>query len=355
MKKYTIPITKANYTECWKHVWHKYGRAKRSLAIGKLVGIFGELVFLLSMLFISIGGIYSMNIGVINEFLESIPYLVPLWTQFCQAVFQPEMETPAKFAIALLSAYGVSVLFCVALAALVWILYHPFAGKLSEDIAQNAETMMQKARKAKTFSLRAKDNISTACDILYLVTLAGLLTLIILINLDRTNVIETISAIFPINNMLVVTFVVFVVFVSYSVLDNLFVFLTQWLYYCKIPHSLLADTARFRLFISEQDDGLSPEALAEKRTADAIAKREAAFELEKNGEYARAKQQFWEASLGGDHVSMDNYARHCIIANQKKEAIYWLQCCVDTGKADDVTAKRLKDLKRGRHISLRYR
>lgn len=355
MAKYISPVTDANWTDCWKYVERKYGQAKRSFLIGKLVGILGELAFLICMLFITIGGIYTANIPVINEFLDSIPHLIPLWEKFCGFLFKPGMAGYVKVILVFLSAYAVPLALCIALTVLVYILYHPIAKKPGEDIKQNASTMAERAQKAKRFCNRAKNNIATACDILYLVLIAALFTVIILANLGKTDVVKTVSEIFPIDNVMVVTFVVFAVFCCYSVFDNIFCQITKWLFFCKIPHSLLADTARFRLYAGESNEGVSEEELAAKYLADAKEKRAKALELEKDGEFARAKLQLLEAALAGDPVAMDNYARHCIIARHNEEAIYWLQRCVETGEADEVTVKRLKDMKRGRHVTVTYR
>ena len=79
MANYTSPVTKENYLELWRCVWRKYGQAKHSMVTGKLIGIFGELTFLACMLFVTIGMFYSIQIPVICDFLDKIPYLIPMW------------------------------------------------------------------------------------------------------------------------------------------------------------------------------------------------------------------------------------------------------------------------------------
>lgn len=256
--------------------------------------------------------------------------------------------------LAILAAYVAPIVLSVAMAVLVYLLYHPVPKKPDEDIVKNAETMAEKANRARVLSLRAKNNLSVTCEVLYLVLVAALFTAVILLNIDKTNVIEQICSILPFDNMFVLTFVVFVLFVCYSVLNGVFVQITKWLFYCNVPHSLLADTQRFRLFAGEEAGELTEEEWNAKHLEAAGEMRIKAIEMEKNGEHARAKQLFLEAALSGDPIAMDHYARHCIIIRHNQEAIYWLQCCVNTGKADDVTIKRLKDMKRGRHVTVKY-
>lgn len=353
MAKYTSPVTKENYLELWRCVWRKYGQAKHSMVTGKLIGIFGELTFLACMLFVTIGMFYSIQIPVICDFLDKIPYLIPMWQKFSGWLFQPQMIPPVRIVIAIGVCFGAGMAVSAALAIAVLVLYHPIPRKPSGDPIKDAATMSEKIHKARIYRNRAKNNIALFCDIMYLVLLAALLTAVILLNLDKTDVIGQISKVFPINNMVVLIFTIFATFFCYSALDTWFFAIVKLFFYCNIPVRIMADADRFKLQVADLDT-LPEEELSEKWAKEAVEKRIKGLDMEKGGEFARAKQLLLEAALAGDAPAMDHYARHCIIQRQNEEAIFWLQSCVDTGKADDVTKKRLKDMKRGRTLTLKY-
>lgn len=361
------PITRDNFSDSWQSVDKKRRTAKKKYVTGKIATFFSNMVFAVLILITGNGLIHDHLEGSYCRFLESIPYFLPLWNKATAVLLKPDWNIALQIAIPLLTVYTVCFAVCGLFVLLTTALYHPFQRKFPESTPkENAGQLLAIARDARKYSRKTEASGSLLWALIFAMVQFAVFALYIVIELKTADAfLTTITAPFMqlIDPYLEgftelqwygVQGAVFApmlmlcslgIYLFYALLNQIHINSVQFMYKYNVPYSFVVEVEYYYIFADEASEGLTEEEITARRIETAESTRVEALDLERIGAYGKAKELLAIAAHSGDPAAMEHYARHWLIAGAKDPGRYWLQKCVDTGKAGEYAVKTLRRLK----------
>lgn len=357
MAKFPKSITAENFDKTAKLVSSELAKAKRKNVIFKIAHPIGGLLFTILSFFLVYGAIFTFTSEEEKIVFENLGAVTDIWTKFSGAITSPDMVWYIYWGI-LVAAW---FLLPVAVTAVISILVSIFA-KSNDSVSGDTDAEKAKSLNALAEKLGAMDNRNagngwkTCYQWVFVILICALLVFAFL------------TLKMAIGEM-VIGFAIcaVILFFVYGWILGAFYGLNRLFYTVKPYYGLRDATDAYWLSVDpdektrreEEKERLAKEAAearerAARRRDIAEAKRIEALEYEQYGNYSLAKSLFKEAAEMGDALAMDNYARHCLIAGNRSEAIRWLQKAVDTGEADSDAKAILQALKDGKNIDVHY-
>jgi len=374
MKKLITPITAENFPENWKTVDSERRTAKKKSVATRIASFFSNMVLTVMSLFAINGLIHDNFKGSYCDYLEEVPYLLPIWDKVSSYFLKPEHNWYIQILLTALVVYGSCFLVCGLFVLLVQILYHPRKRPLPNlTPKENASQMLAMARDARRFANRTGSRNHVFWALMFMI---GQFALLSLYTVMREGTFERILQLLtsPImkllepymrNNMMrggaegalimpALMISCLGMYLAYALIGLIHSLTVNFMYHYKVPYSFVAEVEYHSVFADEETCGMSQEEIETNRSDKAMQWLEQALEYEKICAYGKAKQLYAQSSHCGNPDAMEHYARHWLIANAKDPARYWLQKCVDTGHASDTAVKNLRRLKWHRKIQSKY-
>ncbi len=368
------PIQQDNFAEVWTYTDEQRRNAKKKYVTAKVAPFFSNLVFCLLTFLAANGLIHDHFRGSYCDFLEKIPYLLPLWSKFSGTLLRPGQGLMLQSVITLVCVYAVSFAVCGVFVLLVMGVYHPQKKLPPEGAAkESAEQMLELAKAARHYANDTCVNSSVLCGLLFsLLVFASFAFYWLLATPDMTTLVAFLTA--PVMNILrpyitdpeiyftiqmnlmIPAIMVYslLFYIAYAVLSRLHGLSIQFMFRYRVPYGFVAQIEEYSVFCDEEIGALSPEEVEARHRAQAEEKRLKALELERYGAYGKARELLAEAAYGGDVPAMEHYARHWLILSVKDPARYWLERAIATGCASKEAQMWLKRLKLHRSITVRY-
>lgn len=357
MSKKFYPITQANFDEASKHIQGILAHNSKKNLMAKIIIPVSSVLFVFLSLLMTYGLLYQLSSPEEMFIFNAFPKITALWNKISGLFIKPENAWYISVLLGLVILYVIPFALSLIISIICSI---AFASKKEEPLsgtkAQQAKELHQIATKAYGYHRATDfDSVPTIGSTCYVVAIAALLIYAFWKLGFFTSLTGRIfSMAFGMLACLLVLFFIYKLLVRISVaINSLFI---------KTTACYDATTATDTYWLSvdpEEKKRREEEAArlareAEERRANAPALRIRALELERRGDYAEAKRLFHQAALDGDALGMDNYARHCLIAGNRSDAIYWLERSIDTGEADDLSYQLLRALKNGEHVDAHY-
>lgn len=363
----TAPITAETFEENWKIVDNERRKAKKKYIMTGIASFFSNMAFAFLILIVSNGLIHNHLEGSYCDFLEDIPYLLPIWDKICALILKPEWGIGLQIAVPLILVYAVCFAVCGIFVLIVMGIYHPFRRKLpTSTVKENANQMLTMARDARRYSRRSGASGSMLWALIFMMIQYCIIALYIIIELEDLNAIFTVvtAPIMELLNPVTKDFttmqlmsleaavfapalMVFTVmlYLAYALLNQIHATSVQFMYKYHVPYSFVADVEYYYTFADENTEGMTEEEISTRRKEESEAKRIQGLDLERIGAYGKAKELLAEAAHGGDVAAMEHYGRHWLVIGAVDPGKYWLQKCVDTGMAGEYAIKTLRRIK----------
>lgn len=374
MNKLPVPITRDNFAEAWQIVDAHRRTAKKKYACVNVASFFSNMVFAVMTLFAVNGLIHDHMTGRYSDYLENVPYLLPIWERASGFFLKPGQSWQVQVLLTALVIYGIAFLVCGLFVLLVTVFYHPRKLPVPESPTKDsAAHMLSMARDARRYANRTGHSGSALWAFIFLMIIFILFAIFAMTGLNGMDdfvklatgfILEWLAPVLKSEiavmsaEMALFTPALMVyclsMYLAYALLNLLHAMSVQFMYRYKVPYSFVADVEYFHVFCEEETDGLSDEQITERRRQAAEAKRGEAIEMESIRAYGRAKELFAQAAHAGDAAAMEHYARHWLISNAKDPGRYWLQKAVDTGNASPEAAKNLRRLKWRRKVRAKF-
>lgn len=368
------PITRQNFEETWNIVESERRTAKKKYITTKIASFFSNMVFAVLILIAGNGLIHDHLTGSYCDFLETVPYLLPVWEKMSGMVLKPDWSITLQIAVPLFLVYLICFAVCGIFVLIVMGIYHPFKRQLPAGSDQeNASQMLTMAIDARRYARRSGANGSMVWALVFMMFQFCLIALYWLLGLkDLGSLVEIITG--PILKLLepylitslaqasaqsalfmpALMVLILGIYLAYALTNYLHALSVQFMYKYNVPYSFVAEVEYYYTFADEETEGLTEEEIQSKRRENAESKRTEALELERIGAYGKAKELLAAAAHGGDAAAMEHYARHWLIAGAKDPGRYWLEKCVASGQASTEAQKNLKRLKWHRKVTTRY-
>lgn len=374
MTRLITPIIADNFEENWKIVDAQRRTAKKKYITSTVASFFSNMVFAVLVLIVANCLIHDHMTGSYCDFLEEIPYLIPLWKKASAVFLRPGQSWLIQVLLTALVVYGICFVVCGIFVLLVLAVYHPFKRDLpAGSPGDNAAQILSMARDARRYANRTGNTGSAVWALVFMVAQFVILAMYCVLELSDLEAIMEISTGFIMellepymtNSMMygnaqgglfmpLLMVYSLLLYLCYAFADLLHALSVQFMYRCRVPYSFVADVEYCHVFADEDFGSMSDEEKQQWLAENAEAKCEKATEMELLGAYGKAKELFAQAAHSGSASGMEHYARHWLIANAKDPARYWLQKCVDTGNASETAVKLLRRLKWHRRIRAEY-
>lgn len=344
-KNVPFPITEENLPECWEYVDKRRRIARKMSAIAGIGKFVINLLFLWILIFIACGLLYERVDSPFREFWESL-FLFPYWEAVRAQLLIPGDSIWADIGRLVPTAYLLSAVAFLLLAVCIHLLYHPFKKKMPEGTyAENTDLLAKQAQEAREASYSTRSSTSIAATLLAVVTIFFIL-FGFTIYVQDAPYITALLTIFPTKDYQ--TNCLIYVLILYAISDivcSILMFITLPIYRYEFPYDFVVQAEQAAIYAWENTQDLTPEELAEKRTADAVKLRKEALELEKENAYNVAKRMLLQAAICSDVPAMEHYARHCLLSHMNSSAGYWLKKAVASGEASPEAKKMLLRLR----------
>ncbi len=340
-----FPVTEENFVQCWEYVDTRRRTARKMSVIAKTGKFLINLLLLWMLIFIACGLLYAHVDSPFRGFWENL-FPFPYWEAVSARLLTPGASLWDDLIRLVPAAYLAAIAAFVLLAGCIHLVYHPAKKQLPEGTyAEKAELLAKQAQEAWSASFSTKISPSMVATMLAVVTLCLLLFAYVIITNDSEGVTELLSQ-FPFKSYDVncLIYVLVFYFISNAVCSPLLL-ITYPLYRYKFPYDLQVQAEYAAICAREEVQELTPEALAEKRAADAAKTREDALALEKEQAYKLACQMLHQAAICSDIPAMEHYARHCLLNYRNTTARYWLEKAVSSGEASPQAKKMLLRLR----------
>lgn len=357
------PITKDNFPQCWEIVDTERRTARKKRMISTVAPFFSNQVLLVLVFIAGNGLIHDHVPGDYGDFLEELPFLLPIWQKYSALFLKPGQSWLLQTALTALVIFLICFVVFGFFTLVVTALYHPRRKRLPNGSDKEcAEQMLDQARSARVSANQTGNDASALSIFLFFAAVAGILVAyVIMAQLSY----EDIVAIFLpdadlsepdpfgyVRNYLsfVIPAYVLLITFGFALLQQLHGLTVKPLCEYKIPYSFVAEVEYYATFVEENTEGMTEDDIRKQRAeaADAILKE--ALYLESIHAYGKAKQLLAQAAYGGNVSAMEHYARHHLLAHLKDPARYWLEKAVASGSASSWAVKTLKRLKWHRKI-----
>ena len=357
MAKFPSPITAENFDLEAKFVTNSLAKAKRKKIIFKIAHPLGGLLFTLFSVLLIFGAIFTYTTEDEMIVFEKLGAVTDIWNKLAGAITSPDMVWYVYWGILIAAWFLVPLAITAVISILVSLFVKgsdTISGETDAEKAKNLNSMAVELSRMDNRS--AGDGWKTAFKWLFVILICALLAF-------------AFFALKMLDGSMLIGFAVcaVVLFFVYGLVLRWFYGLNRLFYTIDSPYGLKEATDAYWLSV-DPDEKSRREAEKERREKEAAdaaeraarlrdiaeAKRVEALEYEQYGNYSLAKQLFKEAAEMGDALAMDNYARHCLIAGNRSEAVRWLQKAVDSGEADADARAILQALKDGKNIDVHY-
>ncbi len=374
MTKLITPVVSGNFEENWKIVDAERRTAKKKYITMNVASFFSNMVFAVLTFFSVNCLIHDHMKGSYCDYLEEIPYALPIWEKVTSLFLKPGQCWQLQVGLTALVVYAICFIVCGLFVLLVLALYHPSKKDIpTESPRENAAQMLTMARDARRYANRTVTNGSAFWALLFMIAQFVLVAMYYAMGYGTMESMLELSTSFIVNLlkpyisnemtlmniqsgmfMPSLMLISFAMYLAYAFVNLLHALSVQFMYRYKVPYSFVADVEYYLVF-AEEDFGTMDEEEKQKLLAErAEAIIEKATEMELLCAYGKAKELFAQAAHSGNASGMEHYARHWLIINAKDPARYWLQKCVDTGNASETAVKHLRRLKWRRKIRVQY-
>ena len=357
MAKFPSPITADNFDQAAKFVSNSLAGAKRKNLIFKIAHPLSGLIFTLFSVLLVYGAIFTNTTEDEMIVFEKLGFVTDIWNKLSGAIVSADMAWYIYWGILIAAWFLVPLAVTAVISIVVSLCVKGGDAICGETEAERAKQLNSMAVELSGMDNRyAGDGWKTAFKWIFVLLICGLLAF-------------AFFALKMIEGSMLIGFAVcaVILFFVYGLILRWFYALNRLFYNIHPPYGLKDATDAYWLSVDpdektrreqekqrrEKEAAEAAERAARQRDI-AIAKRVEALEYEQYGNYSLAKQLFKEAAEMGDALAMDNYARHCLIAGNRNEAIRWLQKAVDSGEADSDAKAILQALKDGKNIDVHY-
>lgn len=347
MKEQPFPVTEENFAQCWEYVDRKRRKARVKAAIAQHGGFWTNQAFLLTLLYLANGLIYTYKRGSYGQFLKALPGFLGLWEKIAGKLLQPGASLTENAIKLTLLTYLASIALFGLICALITLVYHPRKQAVpTASYAENTARLVWQAQEARDYSYKTRITTSQVAMV-FTIFCGFALFFAYALHIRNPGKVLAMLSTFPTNES--GTNALLYVLAAYFVIDWLtapLLLITRVFYRFDFPYELVVQAETGDLLAQEEFSNLSPEALAQM----ACTIREEAITLEKEAGYFPAKIRFHQAALLGDVSAMEHFARHCLLLHRKDSARYWLDKCVSTGNA----SKNAQHMRRRMILRMRH-
>ena len=351
-----LTVSPENIEQCWYSIDRLRRKSRLMGAISRIGGFFANLVLLFALI-IAVNVLIRLNFeGSYPAFLSTIPGFLQLTELLSLHILNPGDSLQLQALKLAGVVYAVAILVFLLLSLLIRFFYHPLKKQLPGGIySEQAAALAAAAREARTYSCKTRLSPFMGCIILAIVAVA-VLFLAYIVYFNDAERMKALLRIFPTRDeSLNCTLYAMTLYIPFGISSWLLLVLTRWIYRYDFPYALMVQAETSAIFAQEETDGLSEEALADRRRADAEKIREEALAMELEHAYFRAKSLLLKAALCGDVPAMEHYARLCLLDHMNDSARYWLDRCVESGEASMEAKSMLKRMKLKLRHNVRYR
>lgn len=374
MKKLVTPINAESFPENWTIVDNERRTAKKKYHTTRFASFFSNMVLAVMTFFAANCLIHDHISGSFSQFLEDVPYLLPIWRQASSLILKPDQTWQIQVLLTVLTVFGISFLVCGLFTLIMMAIYHPFKRPLpSGTPKENADQMLLMARDARRFANRTGHRGNAFWAFIFIILQVCLMSLYLLIGLQDTEAIM-VMATAPFMNLLepylqnelqymaaqsslfmpALMLEALGIYLAYAAVATVHALTVEFMYKYKVSYGFVAEVESYQVFADEEIGELTPEEIQAKRAENAKEWLDKGIEMEKIQAYAKAKEYYAQAAHSGNAEAMEHYARHWLIANAKDPARFWLEKCVATGSASETAVKNLRRMKWRRRIRAGY-
>ena len=374
MKDLITPINADNFEANWAIVDSERRIAKKKYHTTGFASFFSNMVLVVLTFFATNGLIHDHMRGSYCDFLEDVPYLLPIWHKCSSYFLKTGQSWQVQTTLTALVILGVSFLVCGLFVLLVTAVYHPFKQPLPTDTSmENAQKLLAAARDARRFANRTGNSGNLSWTLILVIAQFLLLAMYILLGLPSMDVLLEIiteplmdllkpymqndTMYYNAQNALFMPSLMLSAFALYlfsTLVSSIHAKTVNFMYRYKVPYSFVAEVEYYNVFSEEDVGTLSAEEIQLKRTESAQEWLAKGLEMESICAYTKAKEYYAQAAHSGSPEAMEHYARFWLIANAKDPARYWLERCVATGNASETATKNLRRMKWRRKVRAAY-
>lgn len=351
--KTIAPITSENFSDAWNRANKAQRRAKKSLAISRVVNTAGLLLLGLCSYVTVLFGLYRWAPEGLRALAELMPRRLALWQSIESAVLSADTTT-FQYAVFYLGCAAMpALIFSLIAAVLVWIFYVPARESMPIDsLHKDSTALVLVLERARGTAQKARKTRGLLFYAAFLV-LAVLTCLWAFRGENGAANWAAVAAGMSADGLKTTLLTLVGLVVLLVVLYRLFDLVTSLLYRCRIPYESVAQAWIYHATAGGQTDGLTPEQIAQNRKSRANELLCQAMEKDRQGDYPGSRPLFAQAACLGSVPAMDRMARFHIVSDREC-AIYWYQRCLDSGEALPGTAERLRRVKRGQSVDVNY-
>lgn len=363
MSKIVLPITQENFKEVEKDIRKILNHNSKKRLIANIIIPF-SLIFACLFLLLTIYGLFYILSGTEDMIVfESLSAITSIWNMTLAKLMVSSAPWYITLAKCLVVLYAVPFVVSIVITIIVSIAVSPKGNDtIDGELPQQAKQLHELAQKANaSYFCYLYEEYGIYSSALLMVAIGALLVFAFI----KIGMFDNMSAIIGIAIGLIICLAI--LFYVFTLMYKALFAILRIFIKAKSCGNYVGETDTFWVSVDpeekvhREEEAKRLEKEAEERRAQAailreqaVEKRIKALQLERNGQYAAAKQLFYQAAQDGDALAMDNYARHCLIAGNRSDAIYWLQRSIDTGEADYASRQLLEALKNGQHIDVHY-
>ena len=353
-QQFPFPISEETLQPCWEYMDRRRRHIRVRSITAKFGGFLSNLVFLFCLLFSVNGLILRHFSGSYCFYLRELSFFMGPWKKVSTLLI-PGASLESDLVRLLLLSYLAAIAVFLIVFLLDTALYHPRKRSVpQEPYPESAQQLaaLTKEAWAQTFKTHIS---SSVVSILLLIIAAFVLFFGYTFYLEDATIAQSLLSRFPTSDM--GTNSVLYVFFAYILGHFLclpVVLLTRPLYYSRLDYDLVANAEAAALFAGEPTEGMTEDAILQRRRDNAAPLREEAIHAEEKNGYRIAKELFLKAALGGDVPAMEHYARHCLLDHRKAPARYWLDKAAASGEISPEGKNMRWRLKLGMNLNVGY-
>lgn len=236
-QSYSSPITSENFPQVWQYTDRKLRFGKKTAAIRSVVPWISCPLFFCVFVVLSFGVLYTMCGELIHAFVAQFDLGVSIWTQFEQKVLASCATEVQRIVRCLLLLYAVPFCASVPAAALILLVYHPFAQGLptGSDLA-NAKSLSAHARHARSYAERTYPKCLAFFSVLFAVSCGAAFMALLLYSMDQR---DNSSFDFTVNWQFFGA--IALTFILYRLSNIPLTLMLKVLHFCPFPKSLVPD------------------------------------------------------------------------------------------------------------------
>lgn len=237
-------ITADNFHKIWRYTARKQYWSKKKAAIRSISVPLGQLLYFFVFVVFAYGAACSMIPGMVHRYIQEIPDLVSLWTDF-EAAFFASATTEGQRMVRTAAALYLAPFAAAAVPALlVILLYHPRMPKQTGNPAQDARELWITAKHAQVYAQRKESNTVNICAAFAGMLIAVAVLGYLLYGLTNPSLRQQVIAEAHTANLRLFLYAL-ALFFSYKILNLPLYFLLKLLHYCYIPKNLVPVTEEY--------------------------------------------------------------------------------------------------------------